>query len=213
MHMIINLVLMGCVIIGFIALSEDLKYLKSYIKKEDAEPGLFQYYKRKPVLLTILLIIAILVLVIVPIYNYVSATPDGLYCYNVIVENIDSEKYTLPASIYCYTEIDGETRYSIWTQNDSTTINYNKRFFIERAYWPNGGYLNFDDHEIEPLVTTRLYDQEDREWNCTLTMVESSNPNIQEDVEKQPVYDIIIGVVCAISTIICLSLYILKLSK
>lgn len=146
--------------------------------------------------------VVILFMLIISYYSYneyQTALPDGTYCYKVAIKSGNKE-YLLPAevNIISYTEYD-ETEY------DDTDIpfrgtrfsipEYHKIFNLSRAYWPNGGYLDFDYYDDEDNMYfdryTTLSDQNDKEWECMLTTQRTTHPKVVEqfeDVSKKDIY-------------------------
>lgn len=108
--------------------------------------------------------------------------PDGFYCYQVIVSN-DQKTYTLPAGISITTDEYDDVRDDLNPLQYGTTVrspDYVRRYHIDCAYWPNGGYLYFDQELDGFGRPTKLHDQDDRDWEVTLTQRRASHPQIKE---------------------------------
>ena len=92
---------------------------------------------------------------------------DGRYCYNVLISRCDGndKAYTLPASVYKYTE------------------NRKTKYYIEKVYFDNGGYLVFDDEDDFVFSfddTDWFYDQNGEEWYVELKNQKSIHKSIIE---------------------------------
>lgn len=105
--------------------------------------------------------------------------PYAKTCMTVQVHDVfdkSSKYYSLPASIVRDEDDDG-----------------NAVHIIERAYWSNGGYLDFTgDYPVEVLVGTpsQGWDQDGNEWDILLTNVPASHPRVSV---TQPSFNILVG--------------------
>lgn len=133
-------------------------------------------------------------------YNeYKTVLPDGTYCFKVAIKTGNKE-YLLPAEVHVssFTEYDD-------TEYDETNIpfmgnrisypEYHKVFNLSRAYWPNGGYLDFNYSSSEDYMYfdryTTLTDQDDKEWECMLNPQRTTHPKVIEQFEvvsKKDIY-------------------------
>lgn len=137
--------------------------------------------------------------VIAPItiwYEYVTAIPDGTYCFYVEVKSSSGE-YVLPAEICVYTDV-----YVDEDPNYNTVETPYKVFKLMRFYWPNGGYCEFDD-EINEDTFTSVYTW-DEDYKVRLTDERAQHPEINEDIEDK---NIIPQIVVTIAAIISFSIY------
>lgn len=104
--------------------------------------------------------------------------PFSRTCMAVQVHNVGdntSKYYSLPASIIRDEDENG-----------------NAVHIIERAYWPNGGYLDFtDSNPVEVLVGIPSfgYDQDGYQWEIILTNIPAEHPKIPV---TQPRFNILV---------------------
>lgn len=112
---------------------------------------------------------------------------DGRYCYNVeISRNYGDNTYTLPASIYKETNGFGKSKY-----------------YIEKVFFKNGGYLVFDEEDYIALNDYNyLVDQNGEEWTVKLS---NQHANHKDVSESKPIS--FWGVVLALFESIALSLF------
>lgn len=79
-----------------------------------------------------------------------ASLPNGTHCFAMQVESYNYDKeYTLPAEV-------------VVTDGDS---------YVSRAYWTNGGYLDFEDFEkisTDEAVYGFYYENKGQEYNCRL---------------------------------------------
>jgi len=92
------------------------------------------------------------------------------YYVNLFPKNSDSKNYRVKADIY---SVVSENSY---TDGDSEKVAYNREYYIERAYFPNGGSVSFEDNvgSGESLVLNKkeyLVDDDGEEWYVELTNV------------------------------------------
>lgn len=91
------------------------------------------------------------------------------YYVNVFPDDEGSKNYRLPAEIHVYSETEeGETSEDRFGQEHTETYT-TKYIIIEKAFWPNGGYLDFDDCQLEIGDKVLCSDQEGRDWYIELT--------------------------------------------
>lgn len=100
--------------------------------------------------------------------------PLGTYCYNVAITT-PSGTYTVPAEI---------ERVLVDVDEDTTR----PEFHINRIYWPNGGYFDFEDfNEVEIGKTTSCYAIQEEDFvDIYLFDDRSIHPRINEDYGKKP---------------------------
>lgn len=111
---------------------------------------------------------------------------DGRYCYNVSASRFLGNSYTLPASIYKETNAFGKSKY-----------------YIEKIYFKNGGYLVFDEEDYITLNDySYLVDQNGEEWMVELCNQRSNHTNVSE---SKPIS--FWGVILAIFELAALSLF------
>ena len=92
-------------------------------------------------------------------YDNINYKPRGTYCYYVEIQN--AKKYVLPAKISV----------SIEEYEDAEGHSYTSRkYYIEKAYWTNGGYLLFEGNDSDITIndTITLYDQNENQWEVEL---------------------------------------------
>lgn len=136
-------------------------------------------------------LICIAFLVIAPfsaIYNYMSALPEGTYCFSAIVES-SGENYILPAQV----------RVLYDDEDQSRTI------FLARLYWPNGGYIEFDKSGLEFDEKSKIRDCRGVSYGVTITKDRAICLAFDEDVEPKYTVDLwITGIVsiCAIALLL-----------
>lgn len=91
------------------------------------------------------------------------------YYVNVFPDDEGSKNYRLPADIHVYTETEeGETSEDRFGQEHTETYT-TKYIIIDKVFWPNGGYLDFDDCQLEMGDKVLCSDQEGRDWYIELT--------------------------------------------
>ncbi|MGN0451352.1 MAG: hypothetical protein ACI4FN_04455 [Acutalibacteraceae bacterium] len=98
---------------------------------------------------------------------------DGVYSYYVEISN-DKYSYTLPAQI----RIDTETDDSDSDRGITKTYNH---YTVEKVYFTNGGYLDFDfDYITDIKETSYGIDQKGDYWECTILNKHAYSPYIKE---------------------------------
>jgi hypothetical protein len=91
------------------------------------------------------------------------------YYVNVFPDDEDSKNYRLPADIHVYSETEeGETSEDRFGQEHTETYT-NKYIILDKAFWPNGGYLDFHDCQVEIGDKVLCSDQDGRNWYIELT--------------------------------------------
>lgn len=91
------------------------------------------------------------------------------YYVKVFPNTVDSKSYVLPADIHVYTESEeGETMEDRFGQEHTETYT-TKYIILDKVFWPNGGYLVFDDCQLEMGNQVSCSDQEGIEWYIELT--------------------------------------------
>ncbi len=91
------------------------------------------------------------------------------YYVNVFPDDEESKNCRLPATIHVYSETEeGEP------SEDSMGIEHTKTYItkyitVDQVFWPNGGYLHFDDCQLELGDKVLCSDQEGRSWYIELT--------------------------------------------
>lgn len=137
-----------------------------------------------------LLCILVLYIAVVPIqfFRYNDYIPEGKYSYNVILQRND-KTYTLPAEIEISYDMDEYDSYPI-EYNPLTGTGYTQTHIeqvikLNRIYWPNGGYLKFEQNDVflSANEAVKITDQNDVDWKCTLTNERVSHPKIKEEIK------------------------------
>lgn len=96
--------------------------------------------------------------------NDIRFMSDGRYCYNVSASRFLGNTYTLPASIRKETNGFGKSKY-----------------YIEKIYFKNGGYLVFDEDDYITLNDYNyLIDQNGEEWTVELCNQRTSHKDVSE---------------------------------
>ncbi len=91
------------------------------------------------------------------------------YYVNVFPNDEEGKNYRLPADIHVYNEIEeGETTEDRFGQEHTTTYT-TKYIIVEKIYWPNGGFLNFNECKIEIGEKNLCIDQNNRSWFIEIT--------------------------------------------
>lgn len=99
---------------------------------------------------------------------------EGTYSYYVEISN-DKYNYTLPAQIRIEKDIDVTE-----TENGATTKTRNC-YTVERVYFTNGGYLDFDSDYITDIKETSYgIDQKGDYWEYTILNKHAYSPYIKE---------------------------------
>lgn len=102
--------------------------------------------------------------------TYNAQIPDGVYCLEVKVER-GTKVYTLPV---------GATKYTESYEDADGYDYYVDMFFLGRAYWPNGGYMDFSGYDPVAIGDRFWYEDSDgRESHITLLGNERHHPAIQ----------------------------------
>ena len=124
-------------------------------------------------------------------YHNIELEPSGTYCY--YVEASDGEHlYTLPAQVFVeeYEKEEGERTYKC------------RLYYIKKVYFSNGGYLDFSKSwDVKLNKRAILYDQNDKEWECTLLNEHAYTPQVKESKDT----------VSFVFTIVCLSAHVFVL--
>jgi len=91
------------------------------------------------------------------------------YYVNVFPDDKGIKNYRLQAFIHVYSETEeGETSEDRFGQE--LTESYTTKYIIvDKVFWPNGGYLDFDDCQLEIGDKVLCSDQEGRDWYIELT--------------------------------------------
>lgn len=146
-------------------------------RKKLVVPWVYEEFGYSPKLGIILAISCVVCLIcgIDEVQNYI---PEGRYCYIVEVSN-EENTYYLPAEIYIDSDAE-EYEYLSATGERETSFFNRRSFSISYAYWPNGGYLDFESSYIYFDESTSLSDQDGNYWKVKLTHERSSHPKIQE---------------------------------
>lgn len=111
---------------------------------------------------------------------------DGRYCYNVSAHRFLSNTYTLPASVRKETNGFG-----------------NSKYYIEKIYFKNGGYLVFDEDDYATLDDYNyLIDQNGEEWAVKLC---NQHANHKDVLESKPIS--FWGAILALFELVTLSLF------
>ena len=156
-----------------------IRYKPSY----DA-PIAYDIFQDHPIGYVVVLILFSLIFAYQVTSVWMDDLPPGIYCY--LVEASNGEKtYTLPAQVRVFSDEEMEEYTYYFTGDREVSQRLKKAMCIEKAYWPNGGYLYFED--IEPVTfgeSARLYDQDGNGWRCRLTEQRSSHPKIEEEHER-----------------------------
>lgn len=87
---------------------------------------------------------------------------EAQYYVNVFPEGADVKNYRLPGDIWRTTEYD-------YGAEEEGAYTY-RLTYLMRAYLPNGGYLEFEDCEVEVGEINACWDQRDRQWDVELTL-------------------------------------------
>lgn len=91
------------------------------------------------------------------------------YYVNIFPDDESSKNYRLSAEIHVYSEEEEgeptEDSYGIEHSNTYTT----KYITLEKVFWPNEGYLNFNDCQLEIGEKVQCKDQNGMSWNIELT--------------------------------------------
>lgn len=120
------------------------------------------------------------------IYKYENIVPDGTYCHYAIVSS-DSGSYTLPARVYKTSDTsEVEMGYDYLSGERRTVGVTTSAYYISEVYWPNGGYLYFE--EDVPMIIGEEYtlrDQNWDEWNVIITETRAEHEKITERVEEK----------------------------
>lgn len=91
------------------------------------------------------------------------------YYVNVFPDDEGSKNYRLPADIHVYSETEeGETSEDRFGQEHTESYT-TKYIIVDKVFWPNGGYLDFDDCQLEIGDKVLCSDQEGRDWYIELT--------------------------------------------
>jgi hypothetical protein len=91
------------------------------------------------------------------------------YYINLFPNDENSKNYRLPADIHVFTELEeGETTEDRFGQ-ESTSFSKVKYITVEKIYWPNGGYLYFEDCFLDIGEKNLCYDQNNEGWYIELT--------------------------------------------
>ena len=161
----------------------DLKPTKS-LKIKDLDENRTNILYMFPWIEVILLIVAIsLHFYFSPIFwelcgnQDINRKADGTYCYYVLVSKEDSfdKFYQLPAKI--------EKTYDDKDSDGNSDIYYS----ISNVYWPNGGFLYFEDPiDCDIDQATSGIDQEGRHWHMILTNNKATHKKIQETSSLTP---------------------------
>jgi hypothetical protein len=91
------------------------------------------------------------------------------YYVNVFPDGEGSKNYRLPAEIHVYSEEEeGELTEDAngIEQRNTYTIKY---IILEKVLWPNEGYLEFNDYQLEVGKKVQCNDQEGESWTIELT--------------------------------------------
>ncbi len=91
------------------------------------------------------------------------------YYVNVFPDGEESKNYRLPAEIHVYSEEEeGEPSIdAIGVEHSNTyTVKY---IILEKVLWPNEGYLEFNDCQLEVGKKVQCNDQEGESWTIELT--------------------------------------------
>lgn len=120
------------------------------------------------------------------VYRYETMIPDGTYCHYAIVSS-DYGTYTLPARVYKSSDTSEiATGYDYLSGEPKTAAVTTSAYYISEVYWPNGGYLYFE--EDVPMVLGEEYildDQDWEEWKVTITETRTNHPKITERFEEK----------------------------
>ena len=101
----------------------------------------------------------------------------GTHCYFVTISN-EKHSYTLPAEI------------SIEEESTDTSHKI-RRYYIEKVYFSNGGFLQFDERDYVQIGKTySFYDQDEQLWDCVLLNQHAFSPYIQE-TNHAPWYSVV----------------------
>lgn len=91
------------------------------------------------------------------------------YYVNVFPDDNESKNYRLQADIHVYSDTEeGETSEDRFGQEHTETYT-TKYIILEKVFWPNGGYLDFDDCQLEIGDKVYCSDQDGRYWYIELT--------------------------------------------
>ena len=108
---------------------------------------------------------------------------EGAYTYNVVIENEQSESFTVSAIIYTGIIEEYEAySYNPTTITDEEKVGYDRVYTINRIILNNGTHLYFE----EPIIFENIYDkssgtdQNDESWEVTLTNQHISNSSLIE---------------------------------
>lgn len=132
--------------------------------------------------------------------NDIEFKSSGTYCYLVKIEN-NKYEYVLPGQIRIEND-SVEYEYGLETHTRHYT-----NYYIEKVHFSNGGYLYFNDFDVEPGIRATEYDQNGNEWICTLLNKHAYSPNIDETthLSTKNICFLIFELASIIFAIVCLS--------
>jgi hypothetical protein len=91
------------------------------------------------------------------------------YYVNVFPDDESTKNYRLPAEIHVYSEEEeGEPTEDVYGIEHSNTYT-TKYIVLDKVFWPNGGYLDFNDCQLEIGKKVMCNDQDGVSWNVELT--------------------------------------------
>ena len=188
MEFILGLLFLPSVVVALGCLNSWKSLFFLIFRKKLVVPWVYEEFGYSPQLGIILVISCVVCLIcgIDEVQNYI---PEGRYCYIVEVSNGENTYY-LPAEIDVDSDAEEREHLSATGERETSFINH-RSFSILYAYWPNGGYLNFessDDPSIYFDESTSLSDQDGNYWEVKLTHERSSHPEIQEFQETNIEY-------------------------
>jgi hypothetical protein len=93
------------------------------------------------------------------------------YYVNVFPDNYDTKNYRLPSDIYVFSEtMEAENRSSDDYIGGGSNDYYTEKYIIlEKVYWPNGGYLEFEDCQLIQGERVKCIDKNEDIWYIELT--------------------------------------------